>query len=177
MHATPASKPERTTIGGIKLSAELAQFSLNRTFATPGSFDRILAAIAGRHINIAFLSHTAAQPRATTTFCVTMGHLATVSNIIETAIVAPESFSCIPEVGTVTLYPHRHDLRLIARIIGLFHRHGLPLYGICTSISALSINTRYTVLEQTVERLREIVDLPENHSPLRQQFQVRQLGH
>lgn len=175
MQPSPASNPERIAIGGIKLSGELAQFSFRRSDHRQCVSSLVLAAIAKHHINIPFLSFTVSSHTVDTTFCVASEHLVTVKSILEAETGEPESITCLPSVCTLTLYPHRSNLSLMSRIIGVFASHSLPIYGICTSVSALSINTRYTDVEQAVKRLQEVVELPANHSPLRHQFQVQQL--
>lgn len=177
MDKAPAQQQERIKAGGIKLSQELVQF----TYSHPPSERSILApaleAIAGRHISISYLTLTADSGDACVTICVEAEHHIVVRSILEMYAKDRQRLQCIPSIGTITIFPHRNSLTLLGRVIRAFACSRLPVYGLCTSISALSVNTAYPSLDMAVTALESVVELPANHAPFQQQFLIRQLGH
>lgn len=75
-------------------------------------------------------------------------------------------------VGTLTLFPHQSSLNKLGLVLTMFGKHGLPVYGMNSSISALAINTDYHRLDEAAELLKTVFLLPENHAPFRQHLPV-----
>ena len=73
----------------------------------------------------------------------------------------------LPAVGSITLFPHRSEFGLFTRVLHALAHDSIPLYGISTSVSALVIQTDYTLLEKGVQAILQVCELPENHTPLR----------
>lgn len=176
MDSTPTKIPERISVGGIKLSPELVQFIFTRPVTENCVLAPVLAIIAGKQINITYLSLSASSREISTSLCVNTEHLMIVKPILEDFVKNPQSLQCIPSVGTITIFPHRNSLILLGRIIRAFAVNQLPVLGVCTSISALSINIAFSSLETGIKVLENIVELPDNHSPFRQEFHVRQIN-
>jgi aspartokinase len=176
MEKTPAQIHERIRVGGVKLSQELAQFIYSRPASAECFLTTALGAISHQQINITFLSLSATENEVNISFCVDKDQYITVQGLLDSVIGNRHQTQCIPSVGTLTIFPHRNSLRFIGKIIQSFSDNKLPIYGLCTSISALSINTDYSLLEHALRVLQEVIELPENHAPLRQEFNVRQIN-
>lgn len=176
MDNAPARIQERISVGGIKLSPELAQFSYTRTATEKCFLAPVLESIAGKHINISFLSLSEASGNVSVSFCVEVENHVVVKGILESAIQSPQQLQCIPSAGTLTIFPHRNSFALLGRVIQTFAVNKLPVYGFCTSISALSIVTAFCSLEAAITALETIIELPENHAPFRQEFSIRQIS-
>ena len=58
---------------------------------------------------------------------------------------------------------------MLGVLLEIFGKNRLSLYSLCSSLSALVINTDYTQLEQAAQALQTSFQLPENHAPFRQQ--------
>lgn len=168
---------ERFKIGGIKLSPELVQFSCSYPPDKRKRFIAVLENLAARQINILYLSHETAGSKTTTTLCVEKDNQITVRNFFDAFVENSGELICKKSVGTLTLFPHRSSVSFLSSILFFFYKHNLQVYGLCTSISALSIITDYSELDRATAALQGIVELPENHAPFRQEFSVRQLGH
>lgn len=162
-------------VGGIKLSPELVQFSFSRTPDQDSLLSTILERIAAHGINISFLSLSSTDNGSHISLCVLSEHLIFVKNLIENLLPEDQALVCVSSVGTLTLFPHRNDLGLLGAVISLFAKAKLPIYGIGTSISALAINTEYRLLQEAIEHLTSIIELPQNHSPFRHEFDVQQI--
>lgn len=175
MDKAPTRIPERISVGGIKLSREQVQFSYTRPISEQCFLAPALRRIAGRHINIPFLSISAAVDQVSVSICTEAVHHLVVKAILETAVKSPHRLQCLASVGTLTLFPHRNSFVLPGRILQTFAANKLPIYGMCTSISALSVVTPFNTLESAITALEEIVEIPENHSPFRQELSIRQI--
>lgn len=167
---------DRIRIGGIKLSPELVQFTYIRPKEELCSLTKALGVISEQQINITYLSGMVTADTVQTSFCVNAENQLSVKSALETSLGKNHLISQIPSVCTITLYPHRNSLQLIGRIIGLFASNDIAIYGVCTSISALSINIPYSAAQAGVQLLQGLVELPENHSPFQQEFKVKQIN-
>jgi hypothetical protein len=176
MEKTPVQIHERIRVGGIKLSHELVQFIYSRPASAECFLTPALEAISCRQINITFLSHSATEDFVNTSFCVEKNYHITVQGLLDSVIKEPHQIKNLPSVGTLTIFPHRNSLAFLGKIIQSFSSHSLPLYGLCTSVSALSVNTDYSLLEHTLHVLRDVIELPDNHAPFKQEFIVRQIS-
>lgn len=86
-----------------------------------------------------------------------------------------EAFKVISPVGTLTFFPHQSSLTLLGRVLEAFGRATIPVHGIGTSISALTVATDHGRMDQAVTILENIMEFPPNHAPFRQEFRVRQI--
>jgi aspartokinase len=86
-----------------------------------------------------------------------------------------EQVAKIERVGTLTLFPHRHSPALLGRVTASLAGAGIVIHSLCTSISALSVNIDYGLLEQAAALLQSIVVLPDHHAPFRADFAILQI--
>lgn len=176
MDNTPERIPQPINIGGIKLSHELVQFIYTRPSAIQSILPRTIHTIAARQINISYFSLSMGEETVNASFCVEVENHVSVEEIITKSIPDSHSLTTIPSVGALTLFPHRNSFNLLGKVVQCFVKHRLPVYGLCTSISALSVLTDYKLLENGILALETIVQLPENHAPFRQEFNIRQVS-
>ena len=85
-----------------------------------------------------------------------------------------EGLEFVPGVGTLSIFPHHSNLKLLGLSFCLFGRQNLPLYGVASSISSLTFITDYAQLDNAVSILLEYMDLPPNHAPFRPEIHVIQ---
>jgi hypothetical protein len=52
--------------------------------------------------------------------------------------------------------------------------HSIPMYGLSTSLSAVSFVTDYRLIEKSVEVIQDSFLLPENRSPLKPELRYYQ---
>lgn len=165
---------EKTLIGGIKFSEERVHYTITRPHSTQATINDLLQHIHSKQVNIPFYSHSVHIDLERACFCVSQKDAASISEIIEISNNSNIKIVTHTEVGSVTIFPHKKDLALIAVIMSLMESLHLPVYSSCTSISAYIFNTQITELQTLTEQLTDIFALPENHSPFHQQFQLRQ---
>jgi len=165
----PAEIHDRISIGGIKLSPELAQFSLSCPKNDPNFLSLLLQAIAGQQINIVYFSLTDADDNFNLSFCVEAIHRPAVVSLLPHCNCQVNQVQHPDSVGTVTIFPHRNSLNLLGRVLSACGTDTLSISGLLTSISALSFASPYPNLDDTVEKLITFFDLPENHAPFKPQ--------
>ncbi|WP_163338431.1 hypothetical protein [Desulfopila sp. IMCC35008] len=163
----------RFRLGGIKLSEELALFTCRYDHAQQDLFSRLLDTIASQQINIHYLCHSSNSDTDVSTLCVATENSQEVKYLLRSF--GQNRIQHIQQTGTLTLFPHRSSIRLMLNVLKLFKHNDLTVYGLCTSISALTLVMNYIDLDRSVAVLEDIVHLPENHAPLRQEFTIRQV--
>ena len=177
-------------IGGIKFSEELVHVSCRAVSPSDSSFAGLIKGIAANRINIPFVCSGCYGEEVLSSFCIAAVDFLALERLLETLPLADEpanplssagllnlqTLTITRPVGTLTLFPHRRSLTLLGRIVEILGQSGIGIHSLCTSISALAINIDYPLLDQAVEVLEKIVELPEDHAPFRSEFCVRQIS-
>ncbi len=176
MDSPSGKNSERIRVGGIKISSELVQFVYTCPSHTEFKIQSALEKLASRNINITYLTFATSGNVITSSFCVTSDNITTVQGIIHSNTDSSDIIQIFPSVGSLTLFPHRNSIAMCGKVLKLFGKHNLVVYGVCTSISTLTLITDFSRLNDAITALEEIVELPENHSPFQQEFQIRQIG-
>lgn len=165
----PAEIHDRISIGGIKLSPELARFSCGFPKNDPNFLISLLQKIAGQQINILYFSLTSSGEEFHLSFCVEAIHSSAVIGLVphsDDQITQAQHFD---STGTVTLFPHRNSLNLLGRVLTTCDSDTLAISGLLTSISALSFTAPFQSLDSSATKLTTLFDLPENHAPFKPQ--------
>lgn len=166
---------QKVRIGGIKFSEELIQITVASKTPDDSCITHLLHLIAEKNINISFFTHSVYTKTPESIFCVERTELDAIKEILKHTSFTDEHVSIIESVGTLTLFPHRNELKLLGLIINFFGNCSFPVHSFCTSISAIAVNTEYLLLDNIAENLQSIVLLPDNHAPFRQGFRVTQI--
>ncbi|MGB3211516.1 MAG: hypothetical protein WBB19_12495 [Desulforhopalus sp.] len=167
---------QRVHIGGIKLSEELAQVTVSCKSSADSSMYQLLRLMAERDINISFFCHSITGSFPESIFCVDRSDLGKVQQILNFTSFQNKHVSIISSVGMVNIFPHRNSLRLLGTVLDLFGRNGFPVHSLCTSISAIALNTDYSLLDKITDTLQHVLELPKNHAPFRQFFRLKQIS-
>ncbi len=162
-------------ISGIKLSNELVQFNwVKHTSETVAGSD-FFRLLAENRVNISFLCTGTLEEGKISCCCVETEYFDLVKKLLEQAADMRQDIEILPHVGTLTLYPHRCNLKLLGLVMSELGKAGIPVYAIGTSISALTLSTDYRLLNRAVDILGEVMNLPPNHAPFRPEFRIKQL--
>jgi hypothetical protein len=78
-------------------------------------------------------------------------------------------------VAALSIFPHRHELTLLARTLEALYHARVPLLALGSSISALTLTLAHRSLEQALDALDAVLALPTNHTPLRSTLKIIQL--
>ena len=164
------SSLSKLPIGGLKLSSELVQIRLlpNSGFSVTEMFRRL----AEHRINVTMVSLDATDGELTGIGCIFAE-----DRLLAEAALQPHAaaMDMLSPVGALTIFPHQARLLLIENILSSMGQDGLPIYGMASSHSALTLTTDYRRLDDAVSAVCLVVSLPENHAPFRPEFRVKQL--
>jgi len=168
---------EKLRIGGLKLSLELSQFDLRG----PDSSEKIVSGIskllASQKINMEFLTY---YPNTNNyrqlTFCVNQDKSADTSEILRKEAPLPMGWQmhCRGHVGIISIFPHHSALKMLGLIMVSWGRQSIPVHGIATSLSAISLTTDYDAIDKAVEVIQGLFQLPDNHAPLKPEIHYYQ---
>lgn len=165
----------RIDISGIKISRELTQFNWlkNAENIVPGL--PFFRRMAENRINIAFLGMGRDKKKTFSFCCVETEYFDQVQKLLQQDPEMLKDVEVINSVGTLTLFPHQSNFKLLGLVLTELGKNGLPIYGIGTSISALTFSTTYSLLNQAINHLGQVLNLPPDHAPFRPEFRVKQI--
>lgn len=163
---------QKIHIGGIKFSEELIHVTVVCKTAEDRTIHQLLQLLAEKGINIPFLCHSKASGIPESSFCVARSELGNIQQILSFSSFKNEHVGIIQSVGTITLFPHRNSFKLLGLILHFFGIHKFPVHSLCTSISAIALNTDFVLLDEIASQLRNILILPDNHAPFRSEFRL-----
>ncbi len=162
-------------MGGIKLSLEMVQLNcLDR----PGEnlrAVRLFRLLAENRINLPFVGLSSTTRNTVCSCCLETEDFGQAQGLLERDPDLSSSVESIAPVGTLTFFPHQSSLQLLGLVMAVFGRTGLPLYGTGTSLSALTVSTDYRLLDQALNALETVLELPAHHTPFRPEFRIRQI--
>lgn len=163
------SSLSKLPIGGLKLSSELVQIRLlpNSGFSVTEMFRRLTE----HRINVTMVSLDATDGELTGIGCIFAEDRVSAEAALQPHAAAIDMLS---PVGALTIFPHQARLPLIGKVLSAMSEDGLPVYGMASSHSALTLTTDYRRLDDAVSAVCRIVSLPENHAPFRPEFRVKQ---
>ena len=174
MNNTREGINKKIRINGIKLSTELVQVNLlNRSFPQDSRplFFRLLAQ---HQINIPFILTSGMGEKIIGSCCVATEDINRIKKVVAGEPKLKENLEFIAGVGTLSIFPHHSNLKLMGLAFYLLDRAHLPMYGMASSISSLIFITDYSQLDKAVSIFLEYMDLPPNHSPFRPEIHVIQ---
>jgi hypothetical protein len=164
-----------TRLGGMKLSGELVQLDLLEPTDKQDALTELLLVISQANINIPHLHQTSQGNSLQTSLCIaTEDYPSLKSTFLQTT--QKHSAKLIFSMGTITLFPHKSSFRLMTLAYNLLVSQKIPVYGLSTSISALVIHTDFITIEKTAAILLKVFELPENHSPFRPDYTLKQVA-
>ena len=161
---------EKLKIGGLKQSLELCQFDLRGPDSSEKTASGISKLLASQEIDISFLTYY--QNRNSyhhLTFCVSQDKFSDTSKILKKEGSLPTGWEINSRgsVGIISIFPHHSALKILGVIMVSWGKQSIPIHGIATSLSAISFTTDYHVIDKALEVLQGVLQLPDNHAPLK----------
>lgn len=159
---------EKILIGGLRFSSEQTQLTLSAFSPDFSDVTDLLEDLAKDKVNLPFLCFdTILGTRASV--CMARDDFIqrrrSVSEFLQRYIIdSAEPLS----TGSLTLFPHQSRLKVFGALLEIFGKNRLALYSVCSSLSALVVNTDFHQLNRAAEVMEEVFLLPENHAPFRQ---------
>lgn len=160
-------------IGGIKLSQELVQYNLSRCVPMNLVLTPLLRHVAEHRINLTFLSLNCSETGSVCSFCIDADDRNRFDELVALVLSSERRLDVIAPIGTITVFPHHHSLRLVGLIVDILGKARIPMHALCTSLSSLAITTDYQLLDQAVDELQKVLDLPSNHAPFYSEFDLK----
>lgn len=164
---------QRIDIGGIRFSVELVHYRHLQRSPDDRSLAGLLRVVAERRINVPFFCSGRTGELAASSLCVAAADALQVDQILSAMDAC--RVAKIERVGTLTLFPHRHSPGLLGRVVAALAGAQIAIHSLCTSISALSLNIDFDLLDRAAAILQPVVSLPEHHAPFRPEFAIRQI--
>ena len=157
-------------ISGIKLSGELLQINYlpGGAVTAPQLFHRL----AERRVNLSMVTFDTAGGRWAGACCIAIDELPRAQPVLDKAA---DSLKILSSVGLLTVFPHRARYDLLECILSAFARANLPIHCIASSLAALTFATDFARLDEAVDAVAAVAELPPNHAPIRPEFKVRQI--
>lgn len=168
---------EKVKIGGLKQSLELCQFDLKGPNSSEKIVSHVTKLLASQKINIDFLTCNPNSNRYHQfTLCVSQDKFLVTAKLLKGKDALPTGWevNCREHVGILTVFPHQSALKILGAIMIAWAAHSIPIYGLSTSLSAVSFVTDYGLIEKSVEAIQDSFLLPENRSPLKPELRYYQ---
>jgi len=160
---------------GIKLSLEMTLISIRTSSSAWDPNARFLKLMGENRINLPFLCDAARGTSKLGTYCILSEDTPKAKRVIAADETLATRLEYLPYVGSITVFPHNFNLAFIGVILQLVGQSGAPLYGLATSISALTMITDFSRLEQAAAHLARHVSLPVNHSPFNPDIRIKSM--
>jgi len=168
---------EKLKIGGLKQSLELCQFDLRGVHSSKEIASKVSKLFLSQKINMEFLTYYQNKDSYhQLTFCISQDKFSATSKILQKENFLPVGWEIksSKHVGIITIFPHQSALKILGVIMISWTAHAIPIYGIATSLSALSFVTDYQLIEKAIEVIQTLFHLPEDHAPLKPEIRYIQ---
>ena len=160
---------------GIKLSLEMTLILIRSSSSALDPNARFLKLMGENRINLPFLCDAARDSKKSGTYCILSEDTPRAKRVIARDETLATRLEYLPSVGSISVFPHNFNLAFMGAVLGLVGQSGAPLYGLATSISALTMITDFSRLEETAAYLARHVSLPGNHSPFNPDIRIKSM--
>jgi aspartokinase len=166
---------QRTKIEGIKLSSELIAINFRNISDSEDPISHICQLLALNQINMPFLSVSRAGTKIQLFCCVSVEDKTRIKDLIHSESVLSSSAECINGVGLLSIFPHQFSMKILGLSLQALGEACLPIYGLASSLSALTFVIDYTHFHKAIASLRAYLDIPYDRVSLKPEIQVRQI--
>ena len=168
---------EKLKIGGLKQSLELCQFDLRGVHSSEEIASRVSKLLLSKKINMEFITHSIHRNNYhQLTFCISQDKFSPALEILKKEDSLPIGWEINNRghVGIITIFPHQSALKILGIIMVSWTSQSIPIYGIATSLSAISFITDYLLIDKALEVVQDLFQLPEDHAPLKPEIRYIQ---
>jgi hypothetical protein len=160
---------------GIKLSLEMTLITIRGASSGLDPHARFLKLMGENRINLPFLCDAARNASKAGTYCMLTEDIPRAERVIARDRTLADRLKYLPSVGSISVFPHHFNLAFMGAMLSLMGQSGAPLYGLATSIAALTMITDFSQLEQAAAYLARHVALPGNHSPFNPDIRIKSM--
>ena len=161
---------ERVKLGGMKQSLELCQFDLRGPESPERIVPKVSKLLASQKINISFLIYNHLNNGFhKLTICTHQYDCARTAGILTIRGILTQGWGMQSRehVGILTVFPHRCPLTILGLVMVSWAAQSIPIYGIATSLSAISFLTDYRTIDKGIEIIQNSFQLPDDHAPIK----------
>jgi aspartokinase len=161
---------EKVKLGGMKQSLELCQFDLRGPDSPDRIVPRVSKLLAAQKINIAFLTYNQLNKGFhQLTICPHQYDFTRTAGILNAKGTLPSDWAIQSRehVVILTVYPHRSPIHILGCMMVSWTEQSIPIYGIATSLSAISFITDYHTIDKGIEVIQNSFQLPDDHAPIK----------
>jgi hypothetical protein len=164
----------KISINGLKLNGPLVAFWVAVSELKAPTLAALYRLLTVNCVNIAFMTAGDAMADEPALCCIDRSEAAKVTALFDNDPQFRDQIRAGSDVGLLTLYPHRSSFKLLGSALQLLGEHEICVYGMASSISALSFVVAFEQLERAGTILSQGLRLPHSASPIRDTVKTRQ---
>ena len=165
---------DQTSIEGAKLSQELITINLRHLAHIEKTLSRFCKNLTENQINMQFLSTMRVDGNNQITCCVDSEAEGVINSLIGSEPELTPHAEIIESTGLLTLFPHHFKMKILGLVLSILGKSALPLHGLASSLSSLTIILNYHDLEKAIECLREKIEIDPDRIERRPKIRIRQ---
>jgi aspartokinase len=155
---------DKVRIEGIKRCGELARVSLTHASPLEEFFPAFLRTLTRSRINMNLFVGREKEEGIQFTCCVTSAEGRWVGELVDNMTGQRGDAESHHPVDLISIFPHRFNLKVLGMSLMALARAQVPMYGICSSLSALTFITDQTHSDKALAVLKESLALPAEQS-------------
>jgi aspartokinase len=160
-------------INGLKLSSELVLLHLEICMDFEQSLADVCRLLDHHNINILFMSTTMPSDHSYGMFCIDADKEADAKQLLVQESRFNATINIHSGVGLLTLFPHQSNLKLVGLALEYFGNNDIPIYGIGSSIGAITFVTDFNRLDDAAKALNQCLAIPPSATPIRSILKVK----
>ncbi|MFP4474917.1 MAG: hypothetical protein ACLFOY_05120 [Desulfatibacillaceae bacterium] len=153
----------------MRVSAELVRVTVDQTDKSDPPPAAFLKRLAASRINVPFMSLAPREYGRRGLFCVAERDFHHATRLLDLDHYPKQNVEITAKVATIMIYPHRNSLAVPGIVLRALGRARLPVYGVGSSISAVTVLTDHERLEEAVCEILRDLDLGPGHAPFHQE--------
>jgi hypothetical protein len=161
-------------INGLKLSGPLVALWVAASELKAATLSALYRLLSANCVNIAYMTAGDAMSQEPALCCIDRTDIAKVMALFDNDPQFRHRICVGSDVGLLTFYPHRSSLTVLGSALQLLGRQEIRIYGMASSISALSFVVAFEQLEAAGAILTRGLRLPDGATPMRDTIKTRQ---
>jgi aspartokinase len=155
---------DKVPMEGVKRCGELVRVSLVHASPPEEFLLGFLRMLTQSRINMNLFVGKATEKGIQLTCCVTSSDGSRVQKLTGNMSNLSGCAEFHRPVDLISIFPHHFNLKVVGMGLMAFARAQVPLYGFCSSLSALTFITDHTHSDKALAILEEIFELPADQS-------------
>jgi hypothetical protein len=165
------------SINGLKLNGPFAALWVAASELKASTLAALYRLLTGNCVNIAYMTAGDAMSDELALCCIDLTEVARVMALFDKDPRFRDQIRVGSDVGLLTFYPHRSSLTVLGSALQLLGEHEICIYGMASSISALSFVVAFEQLQTAGAILSRGLQLPDSATPIWDTIKTRQLRH